>query len=372
MGTARASSYIYLAIFHFNIPILIPANSFDTLTTSSTEYQSIFRLSPLKTMPPKDKSRVTSGLVRALTNKWQAGGPSSNSQQADLSLLDALPDRNCSLSAQPAPAPALAVAINRWENRAMPTPAQQAVVGAPPRLTGSGFPDLPAELRIMIWELCIPEPQIIRVTDNAMRHNGSHSRQNPVVLHVNSESRAEALKHLARLFGGVNSNGYPEQFKYFNPTLDFVYFDGGSTRLFAFPPITLPPVADLTREAPHPQADNVVFLQLGEWQMNSAGPAAYFRNVECLRIQLVLSRSSGNLLTPAYARNTAGSQLFVRDIHHLMFADTARIRRWYTRRINAGLISKMPRIEILLTRVDQRLVDLAGQYAIDYFRDKPM
>ncbi|KAK6601512.1 hypothetical protein H4I96_06853 [Botrytis cinerea] len=314
-------------------------------------------------MPPKDKSRVTSGLVRALTNKWQAGGPSSNSQQADLSLLDALPDRNCSLSAQPAPAPALASHAN---SRAT------GCCWSSPRLTGSGFPDLPAELRIMIWELCIPEPQIIRVTDNAMRHNGSHSRQNPVVLHVNSESRAEALKHLARLFGGVNSNGYPEQFKYFNPTLDFVYFDGGSTRLFAFPPTILPPVADLTREAPHPQADNVVFLQLGEWQMNSAGPAAYFRNVECLRIQLVLSRSSGNLLTPAYARNTARSQLFVRDIHHLMFSDTARIRRWYTRRINAGLISKMPRIEILLTRVDQRLVDLAGQYAIDYFRDKPM
>ncbi|TEY34091.1 hypothetical protein BOTCAL_0650g00030 [Botryotinia calthae] len=346
-------------------------------------------------MPPNNKAPVTPGIVRALTNKWQAGQPSSNSQQVNLSLLDALPDRNCSLSAQSAPAPALAIAINRWERRATPTPAQQAlhifnvlpdggvslvpqsfrsnaVVRAPPRLTGFRFPDLPPELRAMIWELCIPGPQIIRVTDNAMRHNRSHSRQNPAVLHVNSESRAEALKQLTRLFGGVNCNGHPEQFKYFNPTLDLVYFDGASNRIFVFPPTILPPVADLTDEAPLVQGDNVIFLQLDEDQINQAGPAAFFKNVECVRVQYNNSRSSGDMFTPAYAPNAAGSQLFVQDINLQMLWDTDIISRWYRARINSGLVSRMPRIEILLTRVDQRLVDSAGQYAIDYFRDNPI
>ncbi|KAF7897591.1 hypothetical protein EAF00_005819 [Botryotinia globosa] len=344
-------------------------------------------------MSSNNHNPIVPGIVRALTNKWQAGGQ-SNSQQANLSLLDALPDRNCSLAAQPAPGPALAVAINRWENRTAPTPAQQAlqlfdslpdgerslipqssqsnaVVRARPRLTSFAFSRLPPEIRIMIWNLLIPAPQTIRVTDNMMRHNRSHSRQNPVILHVNFESRAEALKHLKRLFGGVNGNGYPVQFKYFNPISDLLVFDGDSTQLFAFPPTILPPVADLTYEAPMVQADNVVSLQIGEFQMNEAGPAAYFRNVECLRIQYSVSRSR-NWFTPAYPTNAAGRQLFVRDIHLHMYWDTDTTRRWYNTRFNAGLVNRVPRIEILLTRVDQHMFDSAGQYAIDYFRDNPL
>ncbi|TGO44436.1 hypothetical protein BOTNAR_0824g00010 [Botryotinia narcissicola] len=327
-------------------------------------------------MSSNNQNPIVPGTVRALTNKWQAGGQ-SNSQQANLSLLDALPDWNCSLAAQPSPGLALAVAINRWENRTAPTPAQRALqlFNSLPDGEHSLIPQsshLPPEVRLMIWNLLIPAPQTIRITDNVMRHNRSHSRQNPAVLHVNSESRTEALKHLKRLFGSVNGNGYPVQFKYFNPISDLLYFDGGCTQLFAFPPTILPPVADLTHEAPMAQADNVVSLQVGEWQMNQAGSAAYFRNFECLRIQYSLSRSPGNWFTPAYPTNTAGGQLFVREIHFHMFWDTDTTRRWYNTRLNAGLVNRVPRIEILLTRVDQRVVDSTGQYAIDYFRNNPL
>ncbi|TGO60006.1 hypothetical protein BCON_0039g00370 [Botryotinia convoluta] len=344
-------------------------------------------------MSSNNQNPIVPGTVRALTNKWQAGGP-SNLQQANLSMLDALPDRNCSLAAQPAPGPALAVAINRWENRRAPTPTQQAlqlfnalpdgdsslipqsfqsnaVVRAPPTSTSFALSSLPPEIRLMVWNLLIPGPQIIRITDNRMRHNRAHSRQNPAVLYVNHESRTEALKHLTRLFGGVNGNGYPEQFKYLNPSLDLIYFDGGATRLFVFPPTILPAVADLSREAPMAQVDNVVSIQVDEDQMNQAGPAAYFRNLECLRIQYSMARSAGNMFTPAYATNNAGSQLFVRDLHREMSLDIGLARMWYQARFNAGLISRIPRIEILLTLIDQRIVDSTGQYAVDYFHDHP-
>ncbi|TGO16894.1 hypothetical protein BPAE_0462g00030 [Botrytis paeoniae] len=329
-------------------------------------------------MSSNNQNLIVPGTVRALTNKWQAGG-TSNPQQDNLSMLDALPDRNCSLAAQPAPGPALAVAINRWENRRAPTPAQQAlqlfnalpdgesslipqsfqsnaIVRAPPRSTSFAFSSLPPEIRLMIWNLVIPGPQTIRITDNAMRHNRAHSRQNPAILYVNYESRTEALKQLRRLFGGVNGNGYPEQFRYFNPSSDLIYFDGGATRLFVFPPTILPPAVDLTHEAPMAQADNVVSIQVDEDQMNQAGPAAYFRNLECLRIQYSFSRSVGGIFAPVYATNNAGSRL---------------ARGWFQTRFNAGLISRVPRIEIFLTRIDQRIVDSTGQYGVDYFHDHP-
>ncbi|KAF7924626.1 uncharacterized protein EAE97_010577 [Botrytis byssoidea] len=352
-------------------------------------------------MSSNKQNPIVPGTVRALTNKWQAGGQ-SNLQQANLSLLDALPDRNCSLAAQPAPGPALAVAINRWENRTAPTPAQRAlqlfnslpdgelslipqssqsnaVVRARPRLTSFAFSSLPPEVRLMIWELLIPAPQTIRITDNAMRHNRSHSRQNPAILHINSESRTEALKHLKRLFGGVNGNGYPVQFKYFNPILDLLYFDGGGTQLFAFPPTILPPVADLTHEAPMAQSDNVVSLQVGEWQMNQAGPAAYFRNVECLRIQYFASRSPGNWFTPAYPTNTAGRQLFVREIHLHMFWDTDTTRRWYNTRLNAGLVNEFLEsrfclrgsISVWLTRLVNTLLTTSATIPFESFQALP-
>ncbi|KAF7853579.1 uncharacterized protein EAF02_011884 [Botrytis sinoallii] len=335
-------------------------------------------------MSSNNQNPIVPGTVRALTNKWQAGGQ-SNPQQANLSLLDALPDRNCSL----------AVAINRWENRTAPTPAQQAlqllkalpdresalisqssqsnvVVRAPRRSTSFAFSSLPPEIRLMIWNFVMSEPQTIRITDNAMRHNRAHSRQNPAILYVNYESRTEALKQLKRLFGGVNGNGYPAQFKYFNPSLDSIYFDGGATRLFVFPPTILPPVADLTHEAPLAQADNVVSIQVDEDQMDQAGPAAYFRNLECYGIQYNSSRLPGIMFGPPYPTNNAGRQLFVRDIHREMALDTSMARGWFQTRLTAGLISRVPRIEILLTRTDQRIVDSTGQYAIDYFRDNPM
>ncbi|KAF5873979.1 uncharacterized protein Bfra_005446 [Botrytis fragariae] len=323
-------------------------------------------------MSSNNQNPIVPGTVRALTNKWQAVG-TSNPQQDNLSMLDALPDRNCSLAAQPAPGPAIAIAINRWENRRAPTPAfrSNAVVRAPPRPTSFAFSSLPPELRLMIWELVIPGPQTIRITDNAMRHNRAHSRQNPAILYVNYESRTEALKQLRRLFGGVNGNGFPEQFRYFNPSSDLIYFDGGATRLFEFPPTILPPVADLTHEAPMAQVDNVVFIQVDEDQMNQAGPAAYFRNLECLRIQYSFSRLPGGMFAPPYATNNAGSQLFVRDIHREMRSDIGLARGWFQTRFNAGLISRVPRIEILLTRIDQRTVDSTGQYGVDYFHDHP-
>ncbi|KAF7902155.1 uncharacterized protein EAF01_007453 [Botrytis porri] len=333
-------------------------------------------------MSANKQNPIVPGTVRALTNKWQALGQ-SNPQQANLLMLDALPDRNCSLAAQPAPGPALA---------GTPTPAQQAlqlfnvlpdgdssivpqifnsntVVRAPPRSTSFAFSSLPSEVRLMIWKLLVPGHQTIRITDNAMRHNRAHSRQNPAVLYVNYESRKEALKQLKRLFGGVNGIGFPEQFKYFNPRSDLIYFDGGATRLFVFPPTILPPVADLTNEAPMAQGDNVTSLQIDEDQMNQAGPTAYFRNLECFRIQYSSSRLPGIMFGPPYPTSNAGSQLFVRDIHGEMRVDIGLARAWFQTRFNAGLISRVPRIEILLTRVDQRAVDSTGQYA--YFHAHP-
>ncbi|KAF7948700.1 hypothetical protein EAE96_007894 [Botrytis aclada] len=337
-------------------------------------------------MSSNNKTPIIPGRVRALTNQWQTGEP-SNTQEADLSLLDALPDRNCSLAA---PGPALAGAINRWENRHAPTPAPQslqlsnalpdgnsqslpstAVVRVPSRLAGFAFTSLPAELRVMIWKELISEPQTIRITDNTMIHNRSHSRQNPAVLYVNHESRTEALKHLKRLFDGVNGNGHPEQFKYFNPSSDLIYFDGGATRLFEFPPTILPPVIDLSNEAPMVQADDVLYIQVDEDQVNEHGPAAYFRNLKYFGVQFTMSRLGGNHFIPQFAKDAADSQRFVRYIHGEMRLNTRFVRAWFQSRLSAGLISRVPRIEVLLTRANQRIVDSTGQYAVDYFHDNP-
>ncbi|TGO77161.1 hypothetical protein BELL_0120g00140 [Botrytis elliptica] len=344
-----------------------------------------------KTMSPNNQNRVIPGRVRALTNQWQAGVP-FNPQQTNLTMLDALPDRNCSLAAQsvpgPVPGPVLATAINRWEDRRAPTPAQQTlqlfgalpdvdsslvpqsfpsnvVVRAPTRSTSFAFSSLPPEIRLMIWNLLIPRAKNIRLTNNRMKHSRSHSRQIPPILHVNYESRTVALRHLTRLFGGINGNGYPEQFLYFNPSLDTVCFDGGVYHSFEFPHTILPPGTDPNYQAPLAETDNVVAIQIDENQVMYKGPARHFRNLELVIVQSSFSWSA------IYPSNTAGRQSLARRTHSRISSGTAHIRDWFQRRFDAGLISRVPRIQYVLTWADARAHDSLGQWVSDYYRANP-
>ncbi|KAI1125212.1 hypothetical protein F5Y10DRAFT_13401 [Nemania abortiva] len=101
------------------------------------------------------------------------------------------------------------------------------------------FSQLPTELRLMIWSLCLPGPRIISircdprpVTQGALHQQEedlSHGRQLvqcrsptpvPATLHVCRESRSEALRRYKLLFG---MGGEPGTI-YFNPLSDALYF----------------------------------------------------------------------------------------------------------------------------------------------------
>ncbi|CZT05479.1 uncharacterized protein RAG0_11548 [Rhynchosporium agropyri] len=91
------------------------------------------------------------------------------------------------------------------------------------------FPKLPAELRLMIWELALPGERIVRIQEfvessphdrilQAYQCIGSKARV-PTLLHVCHESRTLALKHYTIIL--KNRLLKPT---YFNPDLDTLLF----------------------------------------------------------------------------------------------------------------------------------------------------
>ncbi|CAD6456191.1 caa4c4c3-8ed9-4f12-aa5e-7a23aed89252 [Sclerotinia trifoliorum] len=348
-------------------------------------------------MPSKDQYPVSAGRVRTLTNRWQ--GSNLSPLQTTLLMLDVLPDRNCRLFPQLLPEAALAAEIKKWEGRcelrplpgASPTTIITLMVFSilpdwgralfPQRInpnivqdrTNSNlssftlFPLLPAEIRLMIWELLIPKTRYHSITDNAMKHNKTHSRKNPAILYVNSESRSVALKHLKLLFGsantiapgeynyGVNMIG-SEQFKYFNPKLDIIRFDG-HTRNFKFSLGPYPATADLSDQEPMSECDDIYDIELREDALRERGPSPNFRNLKSLVIRYTRSHS-----TPFIATGPRGARFFVRNMHRRFVRDIRRVLRWFRTRLEKGLVTRIPRVSIVPTAKDTRLIESTVDY----------
>lgn len=85
------------------------------------------------------------------------------------------------------------------------------------------FPDLPKEIRLIIFGFAASIPRIVEVIGNCETHQNSyndhssyciaiHSRKAPAILHVSSESRAEAKRFYEKRF----------QHMYFNPIVDIL------------------------------------------------------------------------------------------------------------------------------------------------------
>ncbi|RAL65331.1 hypothetical protein DID88_000899 [Monilinia fructigena] len=90
------------------------------------------------------------------------------------------------------------------------------------------FPKLSPELRLMIWATAADDRQIVRIKPCSEDWSGEEGfladYTMPVVLHVCQDSRNEALKKYAVIFGGILRNPI-----YFNYHRDFVTLVGTST-----------------------------------------------------------------------------------------------------------------------------------------------
>ena len=65
------------------------------------------------------------------------------------------------------------------------------------------FPKLPTEVRLKIWHYAMNEPRVVR--DNwPYKTKRCGLKNNPVLLHVNQESRQEALKRYEKVFSNDN------------------------------------------------------------------------------------------------------------------------------------------------------------------------
>ncbi|KAI9049769.1 hypothetical protein LZ554_005920 [Drepanopeziza brunnea f. sp. 'monogermtubi'] len=96
------------------------------------------------------------------------------------------------------------------------------------------FPKLPIELRLMVWDLVLPEPQVIKISANGYFRREASGRTTtqdwvyrpsaqyrvPYMLSVCRESREEVMVHsvpcFASIFGGIPI--------YFNTKQDLMYF----------------------------------------------------------------------------------------------------------------------------------------------------
>jgi 2EXR family len=93
------------------------------------------------------------------------------------------------------------------------------------------FPELPAELQLLIWEFAIPEPRVISYTSRRwseydFRHHSSiYSLKQtlPAILHICYDSRTEALKRYKVAFATELCK--PIYFDFDRDTLEFGDFD---------------------------------------------------------------------------------------------------------------------------------------------------
>jgi hypothetical protein len=105
------------------------------------------------------------------------------------------------------------------------------------------FPELAAELRAKIWYWAAQHPRLIEIeyvpASDPSNTPGSHpehrvcpkSRRPPTLLHINRESREEAMKvYRLRTFDSDQRNS-SQRYIYFNPDADIVYF--GEKNCFA-------------------------------------------------------------------------------------------------------------------------------------------
>ncbi|KAI9646160.1 hypothetical protein NHQ30_005600 [Ciborinia camelliae] len=327
-------------------------------------------------MSANDQPPVTPGQVRA--NQWE-NRVVINPLQATLSMLDALPDRNCSLAPQSSSGSALVGTIKRWENVYTP-PEERALLifsilpdwertlfpqipclntaRTDSRGVFTVFRNLPSEIRIMVWEFALPTARRINIRNNAMRHDTRHSRKNPAILYVNYESYQVAIKHLVPLFDGVNMIG-SEQFKYINPKIDVVHFDNVR---FSF---SLGPYPtghrNMLGQEPMKECDKIIDIEFSENCLSDRRRLLRilfsFRNLERLRLLYTLSRSM-NIGTHVLCRID-----FIREIYKRITLDSEFLSNWFRWRFDHGLINKLPEIIILPTHLDRQIIFSEPHYS---------
>lgn len=126
------------------------------------------------------------------------------------------------------------------------------------------FPNLLPELRAQIWEMALPGPRCMQVHPTHYRPPGykafphCYGAQNPVILSVNRESRAEALRHLTLRFS-----------TYWNLKIDTLYLEdvqGEKQR----------PVEQLKCIREGGLLDGFKHLALHEWMWGSAVPEQWY------------------------------------------------------------------------------------------------
>ncbi|ELR07779.1 hypothetical protein VC83_01113 [Pseudogymnoascus destructans] len=100
------------------------------------------------------------------------------------------------------------------------------------------FPNLPSEIRLMVWNFCLPGPRVLDVKMRRIFFRAStgkvtnsprfmSSLDHPVILHICSESRSVALKHYTLAFPNtmrLKTKTSPAQI-YIDFSIDMVWFD---------------------------------------------------------------------------------------------------------------------------------------------------
>lgn len=94
---------------------------------------------------------------------------------------------------------------------------QSGSVSAAPLSHITLFPRLPTELRLRIWRLAFPRGRHVSLcteselsrADLSLFHDGILTEPLPITLHINSESRAETLRHYQILYW----SGVPEEYQ---------------------------------------------------------------------------------------------------------------------------------------------------------------
>jgi len=126
------------------------------------------------------------------------------------------------------------------------------------------FPKLLPELRAQIWEMALPGPRCMQVHRTHYRPPGykafphCYGAQNPVILSVNRESRAEALRHLTLRFSA-----------YWNLKIDTLYLESvqGENQT---------PVEQLKLIREGGLLDGFKHLALHEWMLGSPVPEQWY------------------------------------------------------------------------------------------------
>jgi len=85
------------------------------------------------------------------------------------------------------------------------------------------FNKLPFDLRLMVWNLCIP-PRVVEILFNRRTGVCRSTTPIPVLLHLNQEARYFALKHYQLAFGNDNC----EPLIYFDFKIDTLYIGAGN------------------------------------------------------------------------------------------------------------------------------------------------